>query len=135
MFNNRKKQDRIDRATRLLSSFQPPNRNFTQAGPTRNPFATKPNQGSRKTWPLGEFFREASQVLFDWTGASTRGQTVISVPVDEAALAWLDLIVDATTMEDRGEAAAFLMGEGFKATRSHLTVLAQHRGRRPTDRP
>ena len=56
----------------------------------------------------------------DSTPGTPTAENIVSVPVDQSQLHWLDFLVDAKIMEDRSRAAAYLLGQGIKARKETL---------------
>ena len=57
--------------------------------------------------------------------AGAKSETLVDIPLEQAHLEWLDLLVEANIKEDRSAAAAFLLGEGIKARQRQLELAAE----------
>ena len=56
----------------------------------------------------------------DSTPGTPTAENIVSVPVDQSQLHWLDFLVEAKIMENRSMAAAYLLGHGIKARKEAL---------------
>ena len=76
-----------------------------------------------------ESIADALQGVRRLRGVGAKPEDLANIPLDQADLDWLDLIVESRLRDSRSKAAAFLIKEGVKARQESLNGLAERIGR------
>ena len=83
------------------------------------------SRGVEAAESIGQSIRRTLQGVRRLPGVGAKRESLVKVPIDQADLDWLDVVVEAGMMDSRSDAAAFFIGEGVKARHRQLELISE----------